>query len=149
MALFFWNMKKTKAKNLGKLRAIETDAVWIALIEEGMDVPALAERCGLKACSLASALSNGFPDALTRFKVEALGFAYRRPIWSDAKALEERRRCLEKFGFDPYLVGVRALRRLAKDIGADFSLCRNKAAMIAEVFARAAIPDTTSKIKEP
>jgi hypothetical protein len=34
---------------------------------------------------------------------------------------------------------VRALRRLAKDIGADFSLCTDKAAMISEVFARAAI----------
>jgi hypothetical protein len=125
---------------------VETDAVRIALIEEGMDVRALAIASDLKPCSLSSALSKGFPNALTRFKVEA-GFQYRRPIWSDGETLEQRRRCLEKFSFDPYLVGVRGLRWFAKGIGADFSLCTDKAAMIREIFARAAIPNTTTKTR--
>ena len=125
---------------------METDAVRIAMIEEGMDVRALAIASDLKPCSLSSALSKGFPNALTCFKVEA-GFKYRRPIWSDSKTLEQRRRCLEKWSFDPYLVGVRGLRWLAKDMGADFTLCTDKAAMIREIFARAAIPKTTAKTK--
>lgn len=137
-------MKDTVNKTVVRLRSVETDAVRIALIEEGLDVRALAIASGLKPCSLSSALSKDFPDALTRFKVEA-GFQHRRPIWSNIKTLEQRRRCLEKFGFDPYLVGVRRLRSLAKSIGADFSLCADKAAMIREVFARAAIPNTTTK----
>lgn len=136
-------MSSAKSKEFGQLRSVEADSVRIALIEEGMRVRDLARASGLKPSSSASALSNGFPDALTRWKVEA-GFQYRRPIWSDASSLEQRRRCLKRFGFDPYLAGVRALRRLARDIGADFSLCTGKSAMIREVLARAAIPEKTS-----
>ena len=128
-------MKQTNNKRLGKLRAIETDAVRVAMIEEGLNVSTLAKACGLQASSLGSALSKGFPDRLTRLKVEK-AFDYRREFWSDRQTLQKRRRCQEKFGFDPYIIGVRALRRLGKDIGADFSRCLSKLDCIAEVFAR-------------
>jgi hypothetical protein len=148
------NKKLVKLRNMDadavrivsrKLRDVESDSVRISLIQEGMRVSDLAHASGLKYSTLASALSKGFPDLLTRWKVEA-GFKYRRPIWSTARDLDRRCKCLKRFGFDPFLEGVRELRRLAKDIGADFSLCRDKTAMIQEVFARAAIPDKTSTI---
>jgi hypothetical protein len=117
--------------------------VRIAMIEEGLSVREFAALCGMPAALLSDSLTKNFPYQLTRDRVEA-GFGYRRPIWSDFRTLELRRMCVERLGFDPHLTGVRELRRRAVEIGADFSLCVSKAALIREVFARAAIKHTTA-----
>lgn len=130
-----------KQKTVNRTSAeLETRVVRIAMIEEGLSVARLAALSNMPAYLLSNSLTKSFPHQLTRYRVEA-GFQYRRPIWSDAETLERRRQCVERFGFDPYLIGVRELRRRAAEIGADFSLCTDKHAMIREVFARAAIPN--------
>ena len=122
----------------------------IAMIEEGLSVRDFAALCKMPAHLLSDSLTKNFPYQLTRHRVEA-GFHYRRPIWQDFKTLELRRLCVERLGFDPYLVGIRELRRRAEEIGADFSLCVSKAALIREVFARAAVrkQQSTSAQHEP
>jgi hypothetical protein len=120
---------------------LETRVVRIAMIEEGLSVRQFAARCKMPARFLSASLARNFPHQLTRFRVEA-GFGYRRPIWGTAQELELRRQCVERLGFDPQLVGVRELHQRAQEIGADFTLCDSKAAMVREVFARAAVTKT-------
>jgi hypothetical protein len=135
----------TKQKQTSQRGAeLETRVVRIAMIEEGLSVARLAAASKMTARLLSDSLTKNFPYELTRHRVEA-GFGYRRPIWMDAQNLDMRRQCVERFGFDPYLIGVRELHRRANEIGADFSLCTGKAAMIREVFARAAIPNKTKQ----
>jgi hypothetical protein len=117
---------------------LETRAVRIAMVEEGLSVHQFAARCGMPARHLSASLARNVPHQLTRFRIEA-GLAYRRPIWSTFEELEQRRLCVERLGFDPQILGVRELHRRAREIGADFSLCDSKDAMVREVIARAAV----------
>jgi hypothetical protein len=123
--------------------SLETATVRVALIEEGWSFCTAATRCGLTTQAFADAMCYNFPHRLTRYKMEA-ALGYKRPIWSDAGTLSAREGCVRKFGFDPYIVGMRELRSRAGQVGADFSTCTNKMAMIREVFARAAITKDTA-----
>jgi transcriptional regulator with XRE-family HTH domain len=120
------------------IKSVEITALRMALLEEGWSVADLAKRCGIPRGSLSTWMCAGCPTARPRYLIEA-AFAYRRPIWSTPAELESRRHCLEVFGFDPHLKAVRELKQLGPDIGADFSNCTNQAAMVREVFARAAV----------
>ena len=135
---FFILSAKQQDLAFGKLPSVEAVTVRHLMLQEGLTIRELAKRSGIPPRSLTAELCAGVPSEPTRFKIER-GFDYRYPIWSDPKTLALRHQCVQVFGFDPELISVLQLKKLAPTIGLDFSNCVNKADYVRECFARACV----------
>jgi hypothetical protein len=94
------------------LKSVEADSVRIEMIRRGWSNADIAKRAGLKSRSFEAQLSCNFPNVAARHKVEK-AFDYWLPIWSSVRTLAARKFCRDKFGADPSLLGLPALRQLA------------------------------------
>lgn len=97
------------------IKNTETDTVRIALIQRGWSYADIARRAGLSTRSFSTQLSGNFPNTLARAKVEA-AFEYSVPIWCSIKTQAARKFCCDRFGSDPALVALPALRQLAERV---------------------------------
>ncbi|MGD0745624.1 MAG: hypothetical protein ABSA45_10755 [Verrucomicrobiota bacterium] len=97
------------------LKSCEADMVRIKLIRRGWSLADIARRCGLSERSFATQLSGSFPNIAARAKVE-MAFDYSVALWDSAGALAARKLCRDRFGADPALLSLSALRQLAAQI---------------------------------
>jgi hypothetical protein len=92
-------------------RPLESTLVRAAMLLDGITRREMAEGCGISPESFSAQLATK-PSESIRPRIEAI-FGYRRPIWSDANTLRQRKACVEKYGIDPFLICRADLRALA------------------------------------
>lgn len=97
------------------IKNTETDTVRIELIRRGWSHADIGRRVGLSTRSFSTQLSGNFSNVLARAKIEA-AFDFAVPVWSSIKILEVRKFCRDKFGADPSLLALPALRQLAERV---------------------------------
>jgi len=91
------------------MKTKETKALTKAMLHAGISRSELARRTGFKLSSINTFLSGYEQGRLTKLKIETvLG-----PIWSTQEKFDYRRRFAKAFGIDPYLAGIREVRRRA------------------------------------
>ena len=96
--------------------APEVTVARCALLQDGLNRHAIAQRLGRSPETISTWIARGFASESSRWKFEA-ALGYRRPIWSTRSDLKLRRRCVEVHGFDPFLVSRPVIRERARGFG--------------------------------
>ncbi|HOX58999.1 MAG TPA: hypothetical protein P5205_17675 [Candidatus Paceibacterota bacterium] len=125
---------------------LATAALVRLMRDEGLTWRDLALKARLSPVGIRVQAFCGFPHKITRWKIER-ALDYQWALWSNARTLAARRRCVQLFGLDPFLTSRSALRCAAGLLGFDFSGCRSKADFNEAVLLHAAAFGQTAAVE--
>jgi hypothetical protein len=106
------------------LKATQTDALKICMIQRGLTVESLALAGGVKQITISNQIAKSFPSRRLRLVMEGV---LNLPIWSNMAAFESRQQLASRCGFDPFVLTAWELQQRSAALkirGRSKSRCR-------------------------